>query len=78
MSTNFTEKFAAAILSVLDCHDRVIFKGYFPFHADQHPHGWGRRSLNCMKDRAGRSRCIGIGIQEPSAAWHSPIENEKP
>ncbi len=31
MPTNFTEKFAASIVSVLGCHDRVIFKGYLPF-----------------------------------------------
>jgi hypothetical protein len=30
----FTKKFAASILSVLHCHDRVIFKGYLPFFND--------------------------------------------
>ncbi|QVL33814.1 hypothetical protein KIH39_07880 [Telmatocola sphagniphila] len=28
---SFTKKFADSILSVLECHDRVIFKGYLPF-----------------------------------------------
>jgi len=30
----FTKKFADSILSVLHCHDRVIFKGYLPFFRD--------------------------------------------
>jgi hypothetical protein len=30
----FTKKFAESIISVLQCHDRVIFKGYLPFHND--------------------------------------------
>jgi hypothetical protein len=36
MSTNprFAQKFASAIVSVLGCHDRVIFKGYLPFGGD--------------------------------------------
>ncbi len=40
MSTNFTEKFASSIVSVLGCHDRVIFKGYLPFGRDEHLNGW--------------------------------------
>ena len=36
MSTNFTEKFAPSIVSVLGCHDRVIFKGHLPFGRDEH------------------------------------------
>jgi hypothetical protein len=40
MSTNFTEKFASSILSVLSCHDRVIFKGYLPFGQDSHLNSW--------------------------------------
>jgi hypothetical protein len=30
----FTKKFVDSILSVLECHDRVIFKGYLPFYTD--------------------------------------------
>lgn len=42
MPTNrrFTEQFAAAIVSVLRCHDRVIFKGYLPFGGDGHLNNW--------------------------------------
>jgi hypothetical protein len=32
----FAQKFADSILSVLHCHDRVIFKGYLPFYQDVH------------------------------------------
>jgi hypothetical protein len=48
MSTNFTEKFASSIVSVLGCHDRVIFKGYLPFGRDQHLNYWVDR---CLKIR---------------------------
>lgn len=36
MSTirRFTQKFAEKIVSVLNCHDRVIFRGYLPFFTD--------------------------------------------
>jgi hypothetical protein len=36
MSTirRFTQKFAEKIVSVLHCHDRVIFRGYLPFFTD--------------------------------------------
>ncbi len=40
MSTNFTKKFASSIVSVLGCHDRVIFKGHLPFGRDGHLNGW--------------------------------------
>src|ERR1051325_2836752 len=40
MPTNFITKFAASIVSVLGCHDRVIFKGYLPFGRDNHLNGW--------------------------------------
>lgn len=40
MSTNFTEKFASSIVSVLGCHDRVIFKGHLPFGHDGHLNAW--------------------------------------
>jgi hypothetical protein len=40
MPTNLTEKFASSIVSVLGCHDRVIFKGYLPFGRDEHLNGW--------------------------------------
>jgi hypothetical protein len=38
MSTNpcFTQKFAAAIVNVLGCFDRVIFQGHLPFGNDYH------------------------------------------
>jgi hypothetical protein len=32
----FVTKFAASIVAVLSCHDRVIFKGYLPFGGDDH------------------------------------------
>lgn len=42
MPTNlrFTQKFASSIVSVLRCHDRVIFKGYLPFGRDDHLNSW--------------------------------------
>jgi hypothetical protein len=40
MPTNFTQKFASTIVSVLGCHDRVIFKGYLPFGRDNHLNDW--------------------------------------
>ena len=40
--SSFTKKFADAIVSVLGCHDRVIFKGYLPFFKDN--------QLNCLAD----------------------------
>ena len=42
MSTNlrFTQKFADSIVSTLECHDRVILKGYLPFGGDDHLNGW--------------------------------------
>ena len=42
MSTNcrFTQKFASAIVAVLGCHDRVIFKGHLPFGGDGHLNQW--------------------------------------
>jgi hypothetical protein len=36
----FTQRFADAIVDTLDCHDRVIFKGYLPFGSDDHLNGW--------------------------------------
>src|SRR5271167_2466991 len=38
MGTNphFTQKFADAIVNVLGCSDRVIFKGHLPFGNDAH------------------------------------------
>lgn len=32
----FVERFTSSIISVLACHDRVIFKGYLPFGGDEH------------------------------------------
>jgi hypothetical protein len=42
MPTNhrFTQRFAAEIVATLECHDRVIFKGYLPFGGDDHLNGW--------------------------------------
>lgn len=42
MPTNlhFTQKFADSIVSVLGCHDRVIFKGYLPFRGDAQLNGF--------------------------------------
>ena len=36
--SRFTQKHADSILSVLHCHDRVIFKGYLPFFRDDDLH----------------------------------------
>jgi hypothetical protein len=49
MPTNFTTKFAASILSVLGCHDRVLFKGYLPFGRDGHLNGWVDHSLKMRR-----------------------------
>jgi hypothetical protein len=49
MSTNFTEKFASSIVSVLGCHDRVIFKGYLPFGNDRHLNDWVDHSLKMLR-----------------------------
>lgn len=49
MPTNFTEKFAASIVSVLGCHDRVIFKGYLPFGHDQHLNSWVDHALKMRR-----------------------------
>src|SRR3954454_10158685 len=49
MPTNFTEKFAASIVSVLCCHDRVIFKGYLPFGGDQHLNSWVDHALKMRR-----------------------------
>src|SRR3954471_23985451 len=35
-SNAFVTKFAASIVAVLSCFDRVIFKGHLPFGGDQH------------------------------------------
>jgi hypothetical protein len=49
MPTNFTEKFAASIVSVLGCHDRVIFKGYLPFGGEQHLNNWVDHALKMRR-----------------------------
>ena len=49
MSTNFTTKFATAIVSTLGCHDRVIFKGYLPFGRDDHLNGWVDHGLKMRR-----------------------------
>jgi hypothetical protein len=42
MPTNlrFAQKFADSIVATLECHDRVIFKGYLPFFRDDHLNGF--------------------------------------
>lgn len=49
MSTNlpFVKKFASSIVSVLGCHDRVVFKGHLPFHPN---------NLNFFADSLGLKR----------------------
>ena len=32
----FVERFTSSIVSVLACHDRVIFHGHLPFGGDKH------------------------------------------
>jgi hypothetical protein len=49
MSTNFTTKFADSIVSVLGCHDRVIFKGYLPFGGDGHLNCWVDQGLKIRR-----------------------------
>jgi hypothetical protein len=51
MSTNarFTQKFAASIVAILGCHDRVIFKGHLPFRGDAHLNAWVDRVLNIRR-----------------------------
>ncbi len=51
MPTNlhFTQKFASSIVSVLGCHDRVIFKGYLPFGGDDHLNSWVDGSLQMRR-----------------------------
>lgn len=49
MSTNFTTKFAASIVSVLGCHDRVILKGYLPFGQDDHLNRWIDHALRMRR-----------------------------
>ncbi len=39
-NSSFTQKFADAIVSVLGCFDRVIFKGHLPFGNDGHLHSF--------------------------------------
>jgi hypothetical protein len=51
MATNpgFTQKFAAVIVAVLGCHDRVIFKGYLPFGGDDHLNAWVDGTLHMRR-----------------------------
>ena len=51
MPTNnrFTHKFANDIVSVLHCHDRVIFKGHLPFFNDRHLNQWVDGSLKMRR-----------------------------
>ena len=60
MSTNFTEKFAPSIVSVLGCLDRVIFKGHLPFGRDEHLNGWVDGCLKIRRrndSKARRNKC---------------------
>jgi hypothetical protein len=51
MPTNlhFTQKFAEAIVAVLGCHDRVIFKGHLPFGSEGHLNAWVDRVLKMRR-----------------------------
>ena len=51
MPTNlrFEQKFVSSIVSVLHCHDRVIFKGHLPFFGDEHLNNWVDRSLKMRR-----------------------------
>ena len=44
----FIQKFAVSMVSLLSCFDRVIFRGYLPFHGEQY--------LNDYVDRVLRMR----------------------
>ena len=37
---SFRQSFAEIIVAVLNCFDRVIFKGYLPFGGEEHLNGW--------------------------------------
>jgi len=45
----FVAKFADAIVAVLGCHDRVIFKGYLPFGNDDHLNRFVDYGLNLRR-----------------------------
>src|SRR5947209_15765665 len=51
MATNpgFTQKFAASIVAVLGCHDRLIFKGYLPFGGDGPLNAWVDGTLHLRR-----------------------------
>jgi hypothetical protein len=48
-ATRFLSKFAAAIVAVLSCFDRVIFKGHLPFWRDAQLNGWVDHELRMRR-----------------------------
>jgi hypothetical protein len=51
MPTNhcFRQRFAASIVNILSCADRVIFKGYLPFGDDNHLNGFVDHCLKMLR-----------------------------
>ena len=45
----FVERFTSSIVSVLACHDRVIFKGYLPFGGEDHLNRFVDHGLNIKR-----------------------------
>ena len=45
----FVERFTSSIVSVLGCHDRVIFHGHLPFGGDHHLNDFVDRVLKIKR-----------------------------
>ena len=45
----FVERFTSSIVSVLGCHDRVIFHGHLPFGGDNHLNDFVDRVLKIRR-----------------------------
>jgi hypothetical protein len=45
----FVSRFTSSIVNVLSCFDRVIFKGYLPFHSDEQLNGFVDRVLKMRR-----------------------------
>jgi hypothetical protein len=45
----FTQRFAASIVTLLHCHDRVLFKGYLPFGDDARLNGFVDHGLHMRR-----------------------------
>ena len=39
-ASRFLNQFAGLVSCILSCFDRVIFKGYLPFHSEQYLNSW--------------------------------------